>query len=229
MAAAGACWPTWSAGKGGAEETRTAWARIGAFARLGRVGSLRYGLWSRVTNCGGYRGGDSAAVGTTDQSAQRQYRGSIQKKSVQWYSSTITAAVPSVQSCGRAAARDEALEGLEGGRAKRGARGKVGDGRNARKARTRGLQGYGREDPYRWDGDMQHGTDPAMGACRPCEATLSQQPTLLTVNGSPLMATRTITSIGPYFSKDGVLHVISVEETNLPGTVASRRPSENLT
>eukprot|EP00965_Chrysotila_dentata_P090883 2999110-Pleurochrysis_carterae.AAC.1 len=39
----------------------------------------------------------------------------------------------------------------------------------------------------------------------------------------------TTTSMGPYFSKDGVLHVICVGLTNLPPTVASRFPSENLT
>ena len=44
-----------------------------------------------------------------------------------------------------------------------------------------------------------------------------------------MMATRTTTSIGPNFSKDGVLHVISELEMNLPGTAASRLPSVNLT
>jgi hypothetical protein len=46
---------------------------------------------------------------------------------------------------------------------------------------------------------------------------------------SPLMATRTTTSIGPNFSNEGVLQVISVLEMYLPATTASRLPSENLT
>ena len=44
---------------------------------------------------------------------------------------------------------------------------------------------------------------------RPSVLTKKANIALLTVNGSFLIETRTITSIGPNFSKDGVLQVIS--------------------